>query len=179
MRLIWELFRVAWAVGCLPVGALLLVVVVFSGFNLPFFLGLTSSEDQAIRWLFWVLVLYFVGGGWLFSRVNQSYVAKLRKMVAGFRAEGFSPQVEVFAKINDAYVGVDLQSKRLLAYPVGQDGHLFRLDEIRSWRILPVGKSNYRLELLTSDLAIPTFSLALRTADVINTEARLHTIFNS
>lgn len=25
MRLIWELFRVAWAVGCLPVGALLLL----------------------------------------------------------------------------------------------------------------------------------------------------------
>ena len=179
MRLIWELFRVAWAVGCLPVGALLLVVMVFSGFNLPFFLGLTSSEDPAIRWLFWVLVLYFVGGGWLFSRINQRYADKLRKMVAGYQAEGFHPQVEVFAKINDAYVGVDLQSKRLLAYPVGQDAHLFRLDEIRSWRILPVGKSNHRLELLTSDLAIPTFSLALKTADVANTEARLYAIFST
>ena len=179
MRLVWELFRVAWAVGCLPVGALLLVVVVFSGFNLPFFLGLASGEDLVIRWLFWVLVLYFVGGGWLFSRVNQSYAARLRRMVAGYQAEGFHPQVEVFAKINDAYIGVDLQSKRLLAYPVGQDAHLFRLDEIRSWRILPVGKSNHRLELLTSDLAIPTFSLVLKTGDVTNTEARLHTIFNS
>ncbi|WP_449123809.1 hypothetical protein [Pseudomonas viridiflava] len=179
MRLIWELFRVAWAVGCLPVGALLLVVMVFSGINLPFFLGLTSSGDPAIRWLFWVLVLYFVGGRWLFSRVNQSYADKLRKMVAGYQAEGFHPQVEVFAKINDAYLGVDLKSKMLLAYPVGQDGHLFRLDEIRSWRILPVGKSNHRLELLTSDLAIPTFSLALRTTDVTNTEARLHTIFST
>lgn len=179
MRLVWELFRVAWAVGCLPVGALLLVVVVFSGFNLPFFFGLTSSEDTAIRWLFWGLVLYFAGGGWLFSSVSQSYAAKLRKMVAVYQAEGFHPQVEVFAKINDAYVGVDLQSKRLLAYPVGQNGHIFRLDEIRSWRILPVGKSNHRLELLTSDLAIPTFSLALKTADVTNTEARLHAIFST
>ena len=179
MRLVWELFRVAWAVGCLPVGALLLVVVVFSGFNLPFFLGLTSSEDPAIRWLFWVLILYIVGGGWLFSRINQSYAEKLRRMVACYQAEGFRPEVEVFAKINDAYVGVDLQSKRLLAYPVGQGAHLFRLDEIRSWRILPVGKSNHRLELLTSDLAIPTFSLVLKTGDVTNTEARLHTIFNS
>ncbi|MFJ2677514.1 hypothetical protein [Pseudomonas sivasensis] len=179
MRLVWELFRVAWAVGCLPVGALLLVVVVFSGFNLPFFLGLTSSEDPVIRWLFWGLVLYFIGGGWLFSHVHQSYAAKLRRMVASYKAEGFRPQVEVFAKINDAYVGVDLQSKMLLAYPVGQDGHLFRLDEIRSWRILPVGKSNHRLELLTSDLAIPTFSLALKTVDVTNTEARLHSIFST
>lgn len=179
MRLIWELFRAAWAVGYLPVGALLLVVVVFSGFNLTFFLGLTSSEDPAIRWMFWVLVLYLVGGGLLFFRINQSYADKLRKMVAGYQAEGFHPQVEVFAKINDAYVGVDLQSKRLLAYPVGQDGHLFRLDEIRSWRILPVGKSNHRLELLTSDLAIPKFSLALRTTDVTNTEARLHAIFST
>lgn len=51
MRLVWELFRVAWAVGCVPVGVLLLVVVVFSGFNLPFFLGFTSGEDPAIRWL--------------------------------------------------------------------------------------------------------------------------------
>lgn len=179
MRLIWELFRVAWAVGCLPVCALLLVVVVFSGFNLPFFLGLASGEEPAIRWLFWILILYFIGGVWVFSRVNQSYADKLRKMVAGYQAEGFHPQVEVFAKINDAYVGVDLQSKRLLAYPVGQDGHLFRLDEIRSWRILPVGKSNHRLELLTSDLAIPKFSLALRATDVTNTEARLHAIFST
>ncbi len=100
-------------------------------------------------------------------------------MVAGYQAEGFHPHVEVFAKINDAYVGVDLESKMLLAYPVGQDGHLFRLDEIQSWRILPVGKSNHRLELLTSDLAIPTFSLALKTADVTNTEARLHSIFST
>lgn len=45
MRLIWELFRVAWAVGCLPVGALLLVVVVLSGFNLPFFLGFTLHRQ--------------------------------------------------------------------------------------------------------------------------------------
>lgn len=179
MRLVWELIRVAWAVGCMPVGVFLLVVVVFSGFNLPFFLGFTSSEEPAIRWLFWVLVLYLFGGGWLFSRVNQSYADKLRKMVAGYQAEGFHPQVEVFAKINDAYVGVDLQSKKLLAYSVGQDGHLFRLDEIRSWRILPVGKSNHRLELLTSDLAIPTFSLALKTADVTNTAARLHSIFST
>ncbi|WP_024668154.1 hypothetical protein [Pseudomonas syringae] len=179
MRLIWELLRVVWAVGCLPVGLLLLVVVVFSGFNLPFFLGVASGGDPAIRWLFWVLVLYFFGGGWLFSRVNQSYAAKLSRMVASYQAEGFHPQVEVFAKINDAYVGVDLESKMLLAYPVGQDGHLFRLDEIRSWRILPVGKSNHRLELLTSDLAVPTFSLALRTADVTNTEARLHAIFST
>ncbi|KMT54797.1 hypothetical protein [Pseudomonas fildesensis] len=179
MRLVWELFRVAWAVGCFPVGAFLLVVVVFSGFNLPFFLGLTSSEDPAIRWLFWVLVLYFVGGGWLFSRVNRCYASKLRRMVAVYQTEGFRPQVEVYAKINDAYLGVDLESKILLAYPVGQDGHLFRLDEIRSWRILPVGKSNHRLELLTSDLAIPTFSLALKTSDITNTEARLHAIFST
>ncbi|MCO5364422.1 hypothetical protein [Pseudomonas alliivorans] len=141
--------------------------------------GLAIGEAPAIRWLFWALALYFVGGGWLFSLVNRSYAAKLRRMVAGYQAEGFHPQVQVFAKINDAYVGVDLQSKRLLAYPVGQDGHLFRLDEIRSWRILPVGKSNHRLELFTSDLAIPTFSLALKTADVINTEARLHAIFST
>ena len=179
MRLILELFRVAWAVGCLPVGAFLVVVVVFSGFNLPFFLGLTSGENSAIRWLFWVLIFYFVGGGWLFSRVNQSYAEKLRRMVAGYQAEGFHPQVEVFAKINDAYIGVDLKSNRLLVYPVRQNGHLFRLDEIRSWRILPVGKSNHRLELLTSDLAIPTFSLALKAGDVTNTEAQLHAIFST
>lgn len=179
MRLVWELLRVAWAVGCLPVGALLLVVMVFSGFNLPFFLGFTSGEDPALRWLFWVLILYFIGGIWLFSRINQSYAKKLRRMVAGYQAEGFHPQVEVFAKINDAYVGVDLQSNRLLAYPLGQNGHLFRLDEIRSWRILAGGKSNYRLELLTSDLAIPTFSLALKVADVTSTEARLHAVFGN
>ncbi|WP_240994183.1 hypothetical protein [Pseudomonas viridiflava] len=63
-------------------------------------------------------------------------------------------------------------------YPVGHDGPLFCLDEIRSWRILPVGKGDHRLELLTCDLAIPTFSLALRTTDVTHTEARLHAIFS-
>lgn len=179
MRLVWELFRVAWAVGGLPVGALLLVVVVFSGFNLPFFLGLSSSEAPAIRWLFWALVFYFVGGGWLFWRVNQSYAEKLKRMVTGYQADGFRPQVEVFAKINDAYVGIDALSNRLLAYPVDEKVHFFRLDEIRSWRIVPVGKSNHRLELLTSDLATPTFSLALKPADVISTEARLHAVFGT
>lgn len=179
MRLVWELFRVAWAVGCVPVGVLLLVVVVFSGFNLPFFLGFTSGEDPVIRWLFWALALYFIGGGWLFYRINQSYAEKLRSMAAGYRAEGFNPEVEVYAKINDAYVGVDLKSNRLLAYPVGREAHFFRLDEIRSWRILPVGKSNHRLELLTSDLKIPTFSLALRSSDVASTEARLRTVFDT
>lgn len=179
MRVFWELFRIAWAVGCVPVGALLLVVIVFSGFNMPFFLGITSSEDPAIRWLFWVLLLYFVGGRWLFSRVNRRYAAKLKRMMVGYQAEGFSPQIEVFAKMSDAYIGVDLESNRLLAYPVSQKAHFFRLDEIRSWRILPVGKSNHRLELLTNDLTIPTFSLALRASDVVSTEARLHTVFDS
>ena len=100
-------------------------------------------------------------------------------MAAAYRAEGFNPEVEVYAKINDAYVGVDLKSNRLLAYPVGREAHFFRLDEIRSWRILPVGKSNYRLELLTSDLKIPTFSLALSSSDVASTEARLRTVFDT
>lgn len=179
MRLVWELFRVAWVVGCVPVGALLMVVVVFSGFNLPFFLGFTSGEAPAIRWLFWALALYFFGGAWLFSQINRSYAEKLKNMVAGYRAEGFKPEVEVYAKINDAYVGFDLQSNRLLAYPVGREAHFFRLDEIRSWRILPVGKSNHRLELSTSNLSIPTFSLALRACDVAGTEARLRTVFGT
>lgn len=179
MRLFWELLRVAWAVGCLPVGGLFLVIMIFSGFNLPFFLGFTGGMDPALRWLFWVLVLYFVGGGWLFSRVDQYYATKLKQLVAGYQTEGFCPQIEVFAKINDAYVGVDLRSKKLLAYPVGQKAHFFRLDEIQSWRILPVGKSNHRLELLTNDLTIPSFSLALKGSEVLSTEARLHTAFGS
>jgi len=49
----------------------------FSGFNLPFFLGFTSGEDPVIRWLFWALALYFMGGGWLFYRINQSYESPL------------------------------------------------------------------------------------------------------
>ncbi|NNB26180.1 hypothetical protein HBN92_16195 [Pseudomonas fragi] len=179
MRQVWELFRVLWAVGCLPVGALLLVVVALCGFNLPFFLGFTGGADPAIRWLFWVLMFYFSGGVWLFRQVNQRYAEKLKRIVAEYQVDGFHPQVEVFAKINDAYVGVDLQSNRLLAYPVGQSGQIFRLDEIRSWRIVPVGKSNHRLELLTSDLAVPTFSLALKSADVTSTEARLHAVFGT
>lgn len=179
MRVFWELFRIAWAVGCVPVGALLVVVIIFSGFNLPFFLGITNGEDPAIRWLFWILLLYFVGGGFLFSRVNQRYAAKLKRIMAGYQAEGFNPQIEVFAKMSDAYLGVDLESNRLLAYPVNQEAHFFRLDEIRSWRILPVGKSNHRLVLLTNDLTTPTFSLALRASDVVSTEARLHSVFDS
>lgn len=179
MRLIWELFRVAWAVGSLPVGALLLVVMIFSGFNLAFFLGFSSSDDPAIRWLFWILVLYFVGGGWLFWRVNQSYARKLKRMVVSYQAEGFRPQVEVFARINDAYVGIDAPSNRLLAYPVDRTAHFFRLDEIRSWRIVRVGKHNHRLELLTKDLAVPVFSLVLNPTEVVSTEARLRMVFGT
>lgn len=82
MRQIWELFRVLWIVGSLPVGVLLLIVVVLCGFNLPFFLGFAGGADPAIRWLFWVLAFYFVGGGWLFWLVNQRYAEKLKRLVS-------------------------------------------------------------------------------------------------
>lgn len=179
MRQVWELFRVLWVVGCLPVGALLLVVVVLCGFNLPFFLGFTGGADPAIRWLFWALALYFVGGAWLFWRVNQRYGEMLKRLVTGFQTAGFQPQIEVFAKINDAYLGIDGSARRLLAYPVRGEEYFFRFDEISSWRIVPVGKYNHRLEVLTSNLDVPVFSIVLRPAEVLNTEARLKTLFGA
>lgn len=179
MKQIWELFRVLWAVGCLPVGALLLVVVVLCGFNLPFFLGFSGGADLAIRWLFWALAFYFVGGAWLFARVNQCYAEKLKKLVEGFQSTGFQPQLEVFAKINDAYLGIDGSARRLLAYPVKGAEHFFRLDEINSWRIVPVGKHYHRLEVLTNNLDVPVFSLVLRPREVLPTEARLRTLFGT
>lgn len=179
MRQLWELFRVLWAVGCLPVGALLLVVVVLCGFSLPFFLGFTNSADPAIRWLFWALVFYFVGGVWLFWRVNQRYGEKLRRLVTGFQTSNFQPQIEVFAKINDAYLGIDGSARRLLAYPVKGAEHFFQFDEINSWRIVPVGKHNHRLEVLTSNLDVPVFSIVLKPAEVLNTEARLNTLLGT
>lgn len=179
MRLIWELIRVAWAVGCLPIGALLLVVLVLTGFNLPFFLGFSNSENPAIRWLFWVLFMYFAGGGWFFWKVNEVYGKKLRRIADKYRSTQFEPQVEVFAKINDAYVGIDPLNNKLLAYPVNGDGHFFKLNEIGSWRIVPVGKRNYRLELLTTNLCIPSFGLALKPWEVVNTEARLRVLLGN
>lgn len=68
MRMLWELLRVVWAVGSLSVGVLLLIVVVLCGFNLSFFLGFSGAADPAVRWLFWALVLYFVGGGAFLAR---------------------------------------------------------------------------------------------------------------
>ena len=179
MRQIWELFRVLWAVGCLPVGALLLVVLVLCGFNLPFFLGVSGGADPAVRWLFWALAFYVVGGGWLFWRVNQSYATKLRWLVKGFQNAGFQPQVEVFAKINDAYLGIDSSARRVLAYPVKGVEHFFRLDEINSWRIVPSGKHNHRLEVLTSNIDVPVFSLVLKSTEVLATEARLSTLLRA
>lgn len=179
MRQLWELFRVLWAVGCLPVGVLLLLVVVLCGFNLPFFLGFSGGADPAIRWLFWALAFYFVGGAWLFSCVNQRYAEQLKQLVVGFQSAGFQPQLEVFAKISDAYLGIDGSARRLLAYPVKGAEHFFRLDEINSWRIVPVGKHNHRLELLTSNLDVPVFSIVLRPAEVLSTEARLNTLLGT
>lgn len=57
----------------------------------------------------------------------------------------------MFAKINDAYLGIDPLNNKLLAYPVNGAGHFFKLNEIKSWRIVPVGKRNCRLELLTAN----------------------------
>ncbi|MCQ4313898.1 hypothetical protein NAV33_18675 [Pseudomonas stutzeri] len=171
--------RALWAVGCIPVGALLLIVLVLCGFNLAFFLGISGGADPVVRWLFWTLVLYFVGGIWLFWTVDQRYAGKLKQLAAEFQAHGFQPQVEVFAKMSDAYLGIDGSSRRLLAYPVDGAVHFFQLDEIRSWRIVPVGKRNHRLELLTSNLNIPVFSLALKPAEVLTTEARLATILGT
>lgn len=80
--------------------------------------GVAGGADPAIRWLFWALAFYFVGGGWLFWLVNQRYAEKLKQLVAGFQNAGFQPQLEVSAKINDAYLGIDGSARRLLAYPV-------------------------------------------------------------
>lgn len=70
MRSAWELLRAMWAAGCIPIGALLLIVLVLCGFDLAFFLGTSGEADPVVRWLFWALVLYFVGGVWLFSWVD-------------------------------------------------------------------------------------------------------------
>lgn len=165
--------------GCLPVMALLLVVLVFSGFNLPFFLGITSGPNPAIRWLFWVLMSYCGGGTWFFWWVNERYAVSLKQLVRSFRSDQFQPQIEVFAKINDAYLGIDGSARRLLAYPVKGAEHFFRFDEINSWRIVPAGKHNHRLEMLTSNLDVPVFSIVLRPAEVLSTEARLNTLLGT
>ena len=179
MRSVWELLRAMWAVGCIPVGALMLIVLVLCGFNLASFLGISGDADPVVRWLFWALVLYFVGGAWLFVWIDQRYASKLKRLATGFQAQGFRPQVEVFAKMSDAYLGIDGSARRLLAYPVEGAVHFFQLDEIRSWRIVPVGKRNHRLELLTSNLQVPVFSLVLKPAEVLTTEARMATILGA
>ncbi len=179
MRSAWELVRAIWAVGCIPIGALLMIVLVLCGFNLAFFLGISSGADPVVRWLFWASVLYFVGGVWLFVWVDQRYAGKLKRLAAGFQAQGFRPQVEVFAKMSDAYLGIDESTRSLLAYPVDGAGHFFQLDEISSWRIVPVGKRNYRLEVLTRNLRLPVFSLVLKPTEVLATEARLAAVLGA
>jgi hypothetical protein len=158
------------------VGALLMVVMVLCGFSLPFFLGLSGGADPVVRWLFWAMVFYFVCGAWLFRSVDQRYAEKLKQLVSGFQGAGFRPHLEVFAKMSDAYLAIDGSARRLLVYPVKGAEHFFRFDEINSWRIVPAGKRNHRLEVLTSNLNVPVFSLVLRQAEVLNTEARLGTL---
>lgn len=179
MRGLWEFFRVLWAVGCLPVGALFLIVVVLCGFSLPFFLGFSGGADPAVRWLFWALAFYLFGGAWLFWWADQRYAERLKRQVAGVLAEGFRPHLEVFAKMSDAYLGIDASARRLLVYPVNGAEHFFRFDEVNSWRIVPAGKRNHRLEVLTSNLDIPVFSIVLRSEEVLSTEARLSILLGS
>lgn len=81
--------------------------------------------------------------------------------------------------MNDAYSGIDGSACRLLAYPVEGAGHFFQFDEVHSWRIVPVGKRNHRLEVLTRNLDVPVFSLVLRPIEVLNTEARLRTLLGT
>ncbi|TBU71437.1 hypothetical protein DNK06_24035 [Pseudomonas daroniae] len=179
MRSLMDILRVLWAVGCIPIGLLLLVVIVLCGFNLAFFLGMSGGADPVVRWLFWILVLYFLGGIWLFRRIDQHYSQKLKKLAAQFQAQGFRPQVEIFAKMNDAYLGIDGSARSLLAYPVHGAEHFFPLDEIVSWRIVPVGKRNHRLEMLTRNVQVPVFSIVLRPSEVSATEARLAAAFDA
>lgn len=179
MRVLWELFLVLWAIGCLPVGALLLVVVVLCGFSMPFFLGFPGGADPAVRWVFWALAFYFVGGAWLFWCVDQRYAKKLKRQVAGFLAVGFHPHVEIFAKMSNAYLGIDSSARRLLTYPVRGAEHFFWFDEVNSWRIVQAGKRSHRLEVLTSNLDVPVFSIVLRSTEVLSTEARLSSLLGS
>ncbi len=98
MRQVWELFRVLWAVGCLPVGTLLLVVVVLCGFSLPFFLGFSGDADPAVRWLFWALAIYFFGGAWLFWCVDQRYAEKLKQQ-GGFRSSSIAQNTRMITRL--------------------------------------------------------------------------------
>ena len=168
-----------WGVGCLPVGALLLIVVVLCGFSLPFFLGFSGGADSAVRWLFWALTFYIVGGAWLFWWVDQRYAERLKRQIARFQAVGFHPHLEVFAKMSDAYLGIDASARRMLVYPVNGAEHFFRFDEVNSWRIVPAGKRNHRLEVLTSNLDVPVFNIVLRSTEVLSTEARLSSLLGS
>lgn len=113
---------------------------------------------------------YFYYHLYIYNPVNQIF---------RFPECSFQPQIEVFANINDAYLGIDGSARRLLAYPVKGAEHFFRFDEINSWRIAPVGKHNYRLEVLTSNLDVPVFCIVLRPAQVLNTEARLKTLLGA
>lgn len=85
----------------------------------------------------------------------------------------------MFANIYDAYLGIDGSARRLLAYPVKGAEHFFRFDEINSWLIVLVGKHNYRLEVLTSNLGVSVFCIVLGPAQVLNTEARLKTLLGA
>jgi len=153
--------------------------MVLCGFSLPFFLGMSGGADPVVRWFFWTLVVYFVGGVWLFWWVDQRYAGKLKQLASEFQAQGFRPQVEVFAKMSDAYLGIDESARSLLAYPVDGAGHFFQLDEISSWRIVPVGKRNHRLEVLTRNPRLPVFSLVLKPTEVLTTEARLAAVLGA
>ncbi|MFJ7312753.1 hypothetical protein ACIQVE_08270 [Pseudomonas sp. NPDC098747] len=81
--------------------------------------------------------------------------------------------------MNDAYLGIDGSERRLLVYPINGAEHFFSFGEINSWRIVPAGKRNHRLEVLINNLDVPVFSLVLRSAEVLKTEARLSTLFSS
>jgi hypothetical protein len=179
MRIVWEMLKVLWAVGCVPVGFLLLVVMVTCGFSFPFFFGFTSDAPSGVRWLFWALILYFAAGGWLLLRVDQHYAVQLRQLVANLRPQGFTPDVEVYAKLSDAYLSVDSNARRLLVYPVEGAVHFFQMDEVNSWRIVPVGKRNHRLELLTSSARVPMFSVVLKPTEVPAIEARFQAVLGA
>lgn len=109
----------------------------------------------------------------MFWCMDQRYAEKLKQLVQGGLAVGFHPHLEVFAKKNDAYLGIDTSARRLLAYPVNGAGYFFRFDEVNSCRIVPAGKRNQRLEVLTSNLDVSVFSIVLRSAEVLSIEARL------
>nr|WP_223964797.1 hypothetical protein [Burkholderia diffusa] len=162
MNSLWNIGRILYGFGLIPVVLLL-------------FVGIVLGTGDGVA-LIVVCAAYIVIGALLFKITERWFRSRLLTGVERARLYGFSPQFEVVSIAYDNYIGFDPILRKIL-YINGARETLVNFDEVIEWRIEKPKGSPPTLKLLTRRIELPVASIVFSRRRVDECEARIITLF--